>query len=296
MSQPIAVSTNAWHGFLFGLASYGIFNVMDILVKKLSVDYSVFQILAFVLFLSLPFVYIFVRWRAGPQCMQTHAPHMQVIRGALFFVYSGTAFYGLQHLPLANFYTFIFTTPLFTTMFAMIWLKERVKLLQIVLMLVSFLGVIVAFRPDPEAINTVALIVLAGTVAGALGQAIIRRQSASEGLGATIIYPEIVTACLALYFASGSFHWPDMNDWILFGIAGILCAAANSLLVLAFYLAPASQVTPTQYSQIIWGVLYGYFLFGDVPDLWIISGAALIIGAGIWLARIEYQSTHGQHG
>lgn len=288
---PVA-PPRAWHGFLMGLGAYATYNIMDIFIKKLSRSYSVNEILFLTAVISLPLMYVFARWRGGPDCMHTRAPRTQILRGILFFLYSAMSWYGLQHLPLADFYTFIFTTPVFTVLFAVLWLKERVTLLQIGLMLISFAGVIVAFHPNLDSINTPALVVLGGTVAGGLGQAIVRRLSGTEGLGASIIYPEAVLAILALSLGFSDFHWPDAHGWLFFAAAGFFAAIANSLLILAFYAAPASQVTPTQYSQIIWGTLYGFLFFGDVPDGWIIAGAGMIIFAGIWLARLEYRATH----
>lgn len=225
--------------------------------------------------------------------MKTRAPLVQIFRGVLFFVYTLAGWYGIQNLPLANFYTFIFTVPLFTVLFAVFWLREKVTRAQIVLLLISFAGVVVAFRPDPNNINMAALIVLGGTIIGALGQVVVRKLSAGEGLGASIIIPEVVAAILALAFGWQSFVWPDAHGWWLFFAGAILSGFANCFLILAFYKAPASQVTPTHYSQIVWGTLLGYFIFGDFPDIWIIAGAAIIIAAGVGIARIEYQQTHG---
>jgi len=282
----------AWHGFLLGLGAYAIYNVCDVFIKILSGSYPLLEIVFLCVFLSLPLIYAFARWRGGPDCMKTRAPRIQIFRGVTFFIYTVAGWYGIQKLPLANFYTFIFTVPLFTVLFAVMWLRECVTRLQIVLLLISFAGVVIAFHPDPKNINFAALVVLGGTLAGALGQAIIRRKSASEGLGASIVIPEIVTAALAAAFGFQSFVWPDGQGWMYFWIAAILSGIGNCFLILAFYKAPASQVTPTHYSQIIWGTLLGFFMFGDVPDVWIITGAVVIIFAGVWLARIEYRATH----
>jgi S-adenosylmethionine uptake transporter len=218
---------------------------------------------------------------------------MQIFRGLLFFAYSMTAYYGIQHLPLASFYTFIFVTPLFTVLFAVLWLRERVTRPQIILLLLSFVGVLIAFHPAPNQINTAAVVLLGGSALQAIGNIIVRRQSYGDGLGASIIYPELV--CTVLCFVTGfhHLHWPDSHGWMLFGGAAVLSAIANSFLVLAYYQAPASQVSPTQYSQILWGTALGYIFFHDLPDAWIAGGVSLIVCAGIGLARLEYRATHG---
>jgi len=294
---PITTENHqAWHGFLLGLAAYATYNVCDVFVKILSRSYPLLEVVFLCVFLSLPIIYAFARWQGGPDCMRTRAPLTQIFRGVTFFIYTVAGWYGIQHLPLANFYTFIFTVPLFTVLLAVLWLRERVTKLQIVLLLISFLGVVVAFHPDPENINFSALVVLGGTLAGALGQAIIRRKSASEGLGASIVIPEIITAALAVAIGFQSFIWPNAQGWIYFWIAAVLSGIGNCFLVYAFYKAPASQVTPTHYSQMIWGTLLGYFVFGDLPDIWVIAGAVIIIGAGIALARLEYMQTHQSAG
>jgi drug/metabolite transporter (DMT)-like permease len=290
--QILPAPPRAWQGFLTGLLAYLAFNIGDVIIKKLSTQYSLQQIIGLVILLSLPLIYIFVRWHSGPKCMNTVAPRIQILRGFLFFTYSLTSYYGIQHLPLASFYTFVFVTPLFTVLLAVFWLKEKVTRQQVILLLLSFAGVLIAFHPEPRQINIAALVLLGGSALQAIGQVIVRRQSYGDGLGASIIYPEAIGVLLCAITGFRTFHWPDADGWMLFGGAAVLSAIANSLLVLAFYQAPASQVTPTQYSQILWGIALGYLFFGDLPDVWIIAGVSLIVVAGVRLAWLEYGATH----
>lgn len=292
MNETPAFSPRAWHGFLLGLLAFFCYSAGDVTVKKLSAAYAPLQIFAVMAMVALPFMLVFVWWRSGFESMKSCAVHKQFARAILFLAQSFSAFYGFQHLPMAETYSFIFVMPIFTLIFAILFLREKVCRLQIILMMVAFTGVLIVFRPGVDAISIAALVVLGGSAIGGLNQVFMRHLAATEGFGASLIYPVLFATIIAILIVGPDWRelTPEMMQLFLLG--GMLGGTAHSLIVSAFYLAPASQVAPTQYSQIIWGILYGYVFFGDRPDMWVLAGTALIIGAGIWLARIEYQQTH----
>ena len=84
---------------------------------------------------------------------------------------------------------------------------------------------------------------------------------------------------------------PGWVDGSLLALLGIVAALAHLCVNRSLKLAPAAVVTPYQYSQIVWGVLFGYLVFGDVPDARLLSGSALIIAAGFYLFLHERQKT-----
>ena len=291
-----AHAPQAWHGFLMGLAAWAVFNVGDVFVKKLVTTYSVIEILFLSVSISMPLIYLFVRWYKGPETMRCTSPRMLMLRGVLIFMYSVAGYYGIQKLSLPSFYTFVFATPIFSTLIAVIWLKERVTRVQTGLLILAFVGVVVAFHPSPKYLNIAALVVLFDALVSGLAQNFARKLAPRNGLGASIVIPYMVVAILAFAFCLPDFRWPTRIHWLMFAAQGALSGIGNSLLVMAFYKAPASQVTPTHYSQMIWGTLYGYLFFREVPDVWIITGAVIIIGAGMGIARLEYlQSYRRRH-
>lgn len=297
MSQVTISSPRAWQGFLMGLLAFFCYSAGDVTVKKLGVHCSALQIFVGISVVALPFMLAFALWRGGFAGMKSRAPHKQFLRSLLFLAQSFSAFYGFQHLPMADTYTFIFVMPVFTLIFAMLFLRESVTRLQIILIAVAFAGVLVVFRPGLEAINSATLVVLAGSAIGGLSQVYMRHLSVTEGFGASLIYPVLFATIIASIIVMPDWQPITSEMMQLFLIGGIIGSVAHGLIVSAYYFAPASQVAPTQYSQIIWGILYGYIFFNDMPDMWVVVGAALIIGAGIWLAKIEYDSTHvGAHG
>lgn len=297
MTQQTVFSPRAWQGFLLGLMAFFCYSAGDVIVKKLGAHYAALQIFAVMGTVALPFMLVFVWWRSGFADLKTNAIHKQFARSILFLTQAFSAFYGFQKLPLADTYTFIFVMPIFTLIFAILFLREKVCRQQIILMLVAFAGVLVVFRPGVDAINMAALVVLGGSAIGGLNQVFMRHLSTTENFGASLIYPVLFAVIIATVIV-----WPDWQPLTpemmqLFLIGGMLGATAHALIVSAFYFAPASQIAPTQYSQLIWGVVYGYVFFNDAPDAWVMAGATLIIGAGIWLAKIEYDATHGRaHG
>ena len=286
-----------WHGFLLGLLAFAFYSAGDVTVKMLSAQFDVLQIFALLQWIALPMLIVFIIYRGGVQALRSRKLPHQIGRGVLFTLQGLGAFYGFQHLPMANTYTFIFVMPIFTLIFAVLFLHEKVTRLQVMLMLVAFMGVLVVFRPGLDAINMAALIVLSSSMIGGLSSVWMRYLNQHDGFGPSLLYPIITGAILTALLAAPNWR-PLTADIIpLFLLSGSITAVAHCLIVSAFFYAPASQVAPTQYSQIIWGVLYGYFFFSDVPDGFVIIGAIMIVLSGVWLARIEYQQNHAvAHG
>ena len=101
------------------------------------------------------------------------------------------------------------------------------------------------------------------------------------------------TSILGAVVASGvaPFYWQTVAelDWLLFVFAGFAGAIGHLCLIRAFRHAPASVVAPFSYSSLIWATLFGFVLFGDLPDRWTLVGAAMIVGSGLYIYHRERQ-------
>lgn len=183
-------------------------------------------------------------------------------------------------LPMAEAFALIFLLPAFVTILSVVFLKEQVGWRRWSAVLAGFAGVLVVLRPGFRELNIGHLGAIFGGLSGAVTIVMLRGLGAREKrlslYGAGLCGPLVVCGLLML----PHFTWPSGEQWIWLLGYGLLMALANVLIMLASALAPATLVAPPQYSQMIWAIIFGYLVFGDGLDGWMLVGVAIIIGAG----------------
>jgi len=192
------------------------------------------------------------------------------------------------HMKLAELYAILQMSPFLMTILAVIFFSEPVGWRRWLAIIIGFGGVLLIIKPDPGALNNWALLGVLAAM-GAAGREIITRK----------IDPGVstleVTFLSAVFTAIGTFifgfrePWPAMNqqDVMLLLIQAASWVAGTFLLVHACRTAPVSLVASFRYSLLVWGGLAGYLVFGDLPDLLAICGAAIIVLCGLYLFHRE---------
>jgi drug/metabolite transporter (DMT)-like permease len=272
-----------------GLMLLGVFmfSFGDALGKYMVATYSVGQLLwlraCAALLLLLPIV-----WKQRAAFLPLERPWLQLLRVILSTLEVVAFFLATVYLPLADVITYYLACPIFVTALSAIVLRERVGWRRWSAVLIGFCGVLIALRPSTQTVSWPALIALGGSISFAFLMLITRSLRAT---------PDIVLASTQFIgtFALGAlmspFGWvtPDLGSLGLFAAAGCVSVAALLCVNRSLKLAPASVVVPYQYSMIVWAVMFGYFVFGDVPQVSMIAGAAIIIGAGFYIFLREQQ-------
>jgi drug/metabolite transporter (DMT)-like permease len=272
-----------------GLMLLGVFmfSFGDALGKYMVATYSVGQLLwlraCAALLVLLPIV-----WRQRAAFLPLERPWLQLLRVILSTLEVVAFFLATVYLPLADVITYYLACPIFVTALSAIVLRERVGWRRWSAVLIGFCGVLIALRPSTQTVSWPALIALGGSISFAFLMLITRSLRAT---------PDIVLASTQFIgtFALGAlmspFGWvtPDPGSLGLFAAAGCISVAALLCVNRSLKLAPASVVVPYQYSMIVWAVMFGYFVFGDVPQVSMIAGAAIIIGAGFYIFLREQQ-------
>ena len=266
-----------------GLMLFGVFmfSFGDALGKFLVATYSVGQLLwlraCAALVLLLPMI-----WQQRAAFRNLERPWLQALRVTLSTIEVAAFFLATVYLPLADVITYYLACPIFVTALSGIVLREKIGWRRWSAVLIGFCGVLIALRPSANSVSWPALIALAGSTSFAFLMLITRSLRAT---------PDIVLASTQFIgtFTLGAlmapFGWvtPSFASLGLFALAGLISVSALMCVNRSLKLAPASVVVPYQYSMIVWAVMFGYVVFGDVPEIATIIGAAIIIAAGIYI-------------
>jgi len=263
------------------LVGVGLFSFGDALGKALVARYPVSELL--LLRASVPLVILLTLiWRHRATLPRLQRPGLQLLRMVLSTAEVAAFFVAVVYLPLADTITYYLAGPIFVTALSAIILREQVGWRRWSAVVVGFCGVLIALQPSAQTISWPALIALGGSLSFAALMIVTRSLRAT---------PDIVLAAMqfAGTFSVGlvvaPFAWltPGLPDLGLFVLAGCISIIALLCTNRALKLAPASVVVPYQYSMILWAMMFGYAVFGDVPSAATIAGAAIIIGAGLYI-------------
>jgi drug/metabolite transporter (DMT)-like permease len=266
-----------------GLMLLGVFmfSFGDALGKYLVGSYAVGQLLLLracaALFALSPLI-----WRNRRQFLRLERPKLQAIRVLLSTLEVAAFFLATVYLPLADVTTYYLACPIFVTALSAIVLRERVGWRRWTAILIGFCGVLIALRPSAQTISWPAMIALGGSLSFSVLMLITRSLRAT---------PDVVMASWQFVgtFVLGAlmspFGWvtPSPGSLVMFAAAGCISVSALLCVNRSLKLAPASAVVPYQYSMIVWAVMFGIVVFGDVPQPATIAGAAIIVGAGLYI-------------
>lgn len=218
----------------------------------------------------------------------TNGLKLQIVRSTLMVATTAFNFLALQTLRLDQAVTIVFLAPLVVALLAGPFLGEWVGWRRMVAILVGFLGVVVAVHPSGDGLGIGVLYSFLAMLAYALFMLLTRHMATLDPPLVTLFYSMVVgTAALTPYALT---HWvspPGVLGWVLLGAMGLFGGTGHWLFLHAYRLAPASAVAPFLYTQILTMVAFGYVVFGDQPDAWTLSGAAIVVASGIYLLHRE---------
>jgi drug/metabolite transporter (DMT)-like permease len=220
---------------------------------------------------------------------QTKRPWLQVARGFSILGSLTFIFASLQYLPLAEATVINFTGPLFMVALAGPMLGETVGWRRWAAVLVGLVGAMIVVRPGSDVFQWAALLPIGSALFFAIFQLITRKLAGQDSTMTTLLYTQVVAAAGAVLAAP--FFWTPVTGY-QFGyafLAGVVGLAAHICMFNAFRLADASLLAPINYTRIVASVLLGYFMFGDLPDIYTIAGGAVIIGSGLFVIWRETQ-------
>jgi drug/metabolite transporter (DMT)-like permease len=232
-------------------------------------------------------------WRQRAAFLALERPWLQLGRVTLSTLEVAAFFLAAAYLPLADLITYYLACPIFVTALSAVFLKEPIGWRRWSAVLAGFCGVLIALQPSVQTITWPALIALGGSLSFSILMLITRSLRATPDI---VLASSQFMGTLTFGAVLAPFGWvsPTLQNLGLFAAAGWISVCALLCVNRSLKLAPASSVVPYQYSMIIWAVMLGYLVFGDVPSPATLTGAAIIIAAGLYIFLREQALGRGE--
>jgi len=276
-----------FRGIALILTSTVFLGVSDVTAKYLSTTLPSIEI-AWIRFLVFALVMVPAMLPGSPlYALRTERPGLQAMRGIALLSSSLFFISGLRFLPIAEASATTFVAPLFVTALSIAFLGESVGVRRWLATAVGLMGVVIILRPGSSAFHLAAFFPIVSALAWACTLIMTRMMSGREHVLTTMTYSSIVGVCILSVLVPFVWVAPSWHD-ILFGILiGVTSTAGQWIVVLAFRYADASVLAPFSYTQLLWVSILGFAIFGEVPDIWTVTGAVFIVASGLYTAHRE---------
>ena len=284
-SVTVALSDNH-KGILWMLVTGIVFMALDAIGKYLVLTYPVWQFTwARFTFHMLLLVVVFNR--RLPRYVLTAHPRLQLARSIIPIFVMVLFFVGIRHIPLTNATAIMFLTPIIVTALSAPLLGEQVGLRRWLGVVLGVSGALIIIRPGSDVMHWGSLLVVGGAVLNASYLLLTRQTSHRDSVMTNLFYSALggtIVSTLILPFV-----WVplDLKAWALMIVTGLLGGTGHFTIIKAYTVAPAPVVAPFAYTYLLWATLFGYLLFGEVPDGMTLFGAAVIIGSGLYIFHRE---------
>ncbi len=295
-------SNHRLKGVLFLCAGVGIFTIQDVLIKWISGDYPIAQILATRSVVAFVPLFVLAHLEGGLGGIRTRRPGLHAIRAMLLFV-SYTAYYlGIAAIPLAEVVSLTYSAPFFIVAMSGPLLREAVRPRQWLAVVGGFLGVLVILRPGTEAMEPAALLPLLSAALYSGAQVMTRVLGTTDRASTMGISHNAMNLTMALVLGlvagdgdfAGSGHpsleflfraWrlPSLPDLAVMATTGVIFGAASWCLSQGYRVAPPNVVAPFEYTSLIWALLWGFLFWQEVPTVYTVAGVIVIVAAGLFV-------------
>ena len=262
------------------------FSIMDLIVKW-SEYYPLGQVLFFRGFFGLLLYFLIMPKNRIKNFYYTKRAGLHFLRSFFGLIALLAIFVALRNLPLATVVSISFAAPIFTTIFSIFLLNEKVGPYRWLAVLIGFIGIIVITEPGYQSLN----IYYAYPIIFCLGLSyvaiLIRKLSTTEPVW--LISLNFSAAITFVSFFTIPFGWvmPEIDDLLLLSMLGLLGGAANLWLSQSFKLSEVSLVSPLKYLALVFGIIFGYLIWDEIPTIKTLLGALLVVTSSLIIIRRE---------
>jgi drug/metabolite transporter (DMT)-like permease len=273
-------------GLLYMFGAVMIISVMHVTVRYVSAELHPFEIVFMRSFFGLIAIAPILA-RQGRSALRTSRPGLQAVRGMIGICALTTWFYSLSLMPVGDATALSFTAIIFTTIGAIVVLKERVGIRRWMAIFVGLAGTLIILRPGLQVIAPGALLVLVSTVLWASSLICVKVLTRTESSVTVVFYSLIYFTVFSAIPAAMVWQWPTMPQlgWLV--LIGVLSTLGHLCLTQSLKEAEAGVVMPMDYLRLIWAAGIGFLVFGEFPDIWTWVGGGVIFASTIYITYRE---------
>lgn len=286
LKKHISNRTSEARSIMWMLCSCFLSSVMAAITKHIAVNMPPLEM---VFFRNLFAVLCLFPW-----VIKWGLPHVKAANFRLYFSRSISSlfamsmfFYAISVIPLTDAIALTFAVPLITTLFASIFLGEKVGSARWIALFVGFSGVLVIVRPGHSGFNYATLMVLASTIAWSVSNILIKKLSHTDHPRAMVFIMMLIMTPLTLPGALYVWQPPHFNELIWLALLGAVTNEAQFCMNKAYKGAQMSVVMPFDFSRLIFTTVLAYLFFSEIIDIWTLVGALIIFSSAVYIAHRE---------
>jgi drug/metabolite transporter (DMT)-like permease len=225
--------------------------------------------------------------RPGHAPLRTRQLPLYLMRSLIGLASMLCGFWAIGHLPLSQAVSLSYSTPLFVTIAAVLWLGETVRIRRWAAVITGFIGVLVIVRPGSHGFEAGSLVAVAAAVLSAVVAIQIKQLTRVDGPDTVVFYTYVFWVPLSLIPALFVWVWPTGIAWVWLAATGVMGTIGQLLWTRALKLGEVSALTPISFTQLPLVVVMGWLLFGETLDRWTVLGATIILAANAYIAHRE---------
>ena len=262
------------------------FTVMGICIRLSSAFVPVLEIVFFRNALAL-LILAPILIRSGAASIRMNRPKLFFGRAAINFIGMLSGFTAVTLIPLADMTALTFTSPIFVTIGAVLFLGEVIRIRRMAAIAVGFIGALIILRPGLVEVSTGAMLALVSALTIAIASLIVKKMTETESASSIVFWMVMMQAPIALVPTLFVWQWPTAEAWIyLWGMA-LSGTAAHALLTRAIGMVEITSLQPLEFAKLPFAVVLAWVVFGEWPDIWIWLGGAIIFASTAYITRRE---------
>ncbi len=262
------------------------FSIMDVIVKW-SVDYPIGQVLFFRGFFGIVFYFFIIPKNRLHDFYITKRAGLHFLRCFSGLIALVAIFIALRSLPLATVVSISFAAPIFTTIFSIFLLSERVGIYRWLAVIIGFIGILIITEPGITNLNIYYIFPIIFCLGLSYVAITIRQLSTSEPVWLISFYFSLSITLLSFFTIPQGWIMPDLKDFLILSMIGIFGGVANLWLSQSYKYSEVSLVTPLKYLALVFAIIFGYFIWNEIPTIKTLIGALLVIVSTMIIFRRE---------
>lgn len=280
---PATRKDNAPRGILFMIAATVLFAISSAVAKWVVAIYPVGEVMFFRSFSSLVVCAAFILPVTGFSVFATRRPRDHIARGLSQSISQTFTVIAFSLMPLAGAIAINFSAPLWAALISVVWLKERAGPMRWTVLLAGFCGVLIVANPGADSLQLGAVFALANAVMYGSVTVAVRGMAKTESANTLLMWQMVTVAAFHTVLLVFGFRWPTSGDAVLLVSSGVANALAQYFWTKALHLAPTTAVSPFYYFLLVWALVIGFVVWGDVPTTGLLVGSAIVVASGMLL-------------